>query len=451
MQVSEEPDQAVDLDGIKHSFNRSMETVVNVSALLGSSGLTAPQNNSVSRLFNESENEQDVAQGTSQPLAEGFEHPDPELVGNSLPNTAAERTCTSPFSKFLEETQGNLAHDQTGERTLVQSTPLETSLPTTINYATSTDLLALERKIEVLVAEATTTISSRLLAQIANPTTVPDGTAPTPEANSPEGGLPNLVASTSIGPRDPSVTPMKRRRGKTPVESRVNKSPSSPPEDQFVTQKRPRPRLQMYLQMFRKHPVFRFFVTAPIDSEKNPHKWRCRVCHLELSLKTKGSLEILSHYRTEAHLTREHRIRMETPGLPLFDSNELELVGPALEDARAKAEQELPIAPVLGECYLMPGQRKLPADTAEFDLSPVVCSQIGILLSALQNGGTLSSLISLWTNLGLEVRGPAKVPQYNWNPERIFVSSSLFHFLIIVLIVACKFLLLQGILTCFVS
>ena len=178
--------------------------------------------------------------------------------------------------------------------------------------------------------------------------------------------------------------------------------------------------------MFRKHPVFRFFVTAPIGSEKNPHKWRCRVCHLELSLKTKKSFEILSHYRTEAHLTREHRIQMETPGLPLFDSNELELVGPALEDARARAEQELPIAPVLGECYLMPGQRKLPADTAEFDPSTVVCSQICILLSALQIGGTLSSLISPWTNLGLEVRGPAKVPQYNWNLERIFVSNSLF-------------------------
>ena len=210
MQVFEESDQAVDLDGIKHSFNRSMETVVNVSALLGSSGLTAPQNNSVSRLLNESKNEQDVAQGTNQPLAEEYGHSDPNPMGNSLPDTAAERACTSPFSKFLEETQGTLAHDQTGERNLVQSTSLETSLSTTITYATSTDLLALERKLEVLVAEATATISLRLLANIANPTAVPDGTAPTPEANSPENGLPNLVASTSTGPRDPTVTPMKR-------------------------------------------------------------------------------------------------------------------------------------------------------------------------------------------------------------------------------------------------
>ena len=309
-----------------------------MSALLGSSGFTAPQDNSDSRWFNESENEQDVAQGTNQPHDKEYGHSDPNLVGNSLRDTTAERTWASPFSKFLEQTQGNLVHDQTMERTLIQSTPFESSLPTTINYATSTDILALERKLEVLVAEATTTISSRLLAHIVNPTTVSDEPAPAPEANSPESGLPNLVASTSAGPRDSTVTPMKRRSGKTPAEARVTKSPTSPTEDQFVTQKRPRPRLQLNIQMFRKHPVFKFFVTAPIDSEKNPHKWRCRVrvCHLELSLKTKGSLEILSHYRTEAHLTREHRIRMETPVLPLFDSNKLELVGSAFGEARQK-------------------------------------------------------------------------------------------------------------------
>ena len=76
----------------------------------------------------------------------------------------------------------------------------------------------------------------------------------------------------------------------------------------------------------------------------------------------------------------------------------------------------------------MPGQRRLPADTDEFDPSTVVCSQIRILQSALQNGGTLSYLISLLTNFGLEIRGPAKVPQYNCNPERIFVSSFSFVF-----------------------
>ena len=95
----------------------------------------------------------------------------------------------------------------------------------------------------------------------------------------------------------------------------------------------------------------------------------------------------------------------------------------------------------------MPGQRRLPTDTAEFDPSTVDCSQIRILLSALQNGGTLSSLISLWTNFGLEVRGPAKIPQNNWSPERIFVSNFLFSFSYYRFNNCLCVLLLQGILT----
>ena len=87
-------------------------------------------------------------------------------------------------------------------------------------------------------------------------------------------------------------------------------------------------------------PSFQVLVTAPVDSIRDPHKWRCRVCQQDLSLKTKVALEILSHYRTEAHWVREHRIRMETPGLPLYRKFEQELIGPALDEAREKDELE---------------------------------------------------------------------------------------------------------------
>ena len=149
------------------------------------------------------------------------------------------------------------------------------------------------------------------------------------------------------------------------------------------------------------------------------------VCHIELSLKTKGSFEILSHYRTDSHLVREHRIRMETPGLPLFGKDEQEITGPALVEAREKAELAYPIIPILGESYLLPGQRKLPVPIDELDPSSVVCSQIRILLTGLQQGGDSSILSSLWSNLSLEVRGPVKVPQCDWSVARIFVSISL--------------------------
>ena len=58
----------------------------------------------------------------------------------------------------------------------------------------------------------------------------------------------------------------------------------------------------------------------------------------ELSLMTKRPLEILQHYRTDADLIKEHRIRMETPGLPLFDNNCEELSGMALKYAKNEHE-----------------------------------------------------------------------------------------------------------------
>ena len=41
--------------------------------------------------------------------------------------------------------------------------------------------------------------------------------------------------------------------------------------------------------------------------------------------KTKGSPEGLSLFRTDAHLILEHKVIMETPGLPLYGRDELEM------------------------------------------------------------------------------------------------------------------------------
>ena len=221
--------------------------------------------------------------------------------------------------------------------------------------------------------------------------------------------------------RNPSTRRI-RRRERIAAEARDLASEELAPPKCPGTTKCPRPRLHLNVQMFRKHPVFKFFVTALMDSENNPLKRRCSLCQIELSLKSKGALEILSHYRTEAHLLRDHRIRMETPGLPLYERNEQELVGLELDEAREKAQLEFPLAPTLGECYLLPGQHELPADIDALDASSVICSQIRILFVGLQHGGTLETLLSLWNNLGLEIRGPVRVPQFDWSQERVFVS-----------------------------
>ena len=115
--------------------------------------------------------------------------------------------------------------------------------------------------------------------------------------------------------------------------------------------KRRRPKYSLTDSMLKKHPVLKFSATGPLDAEKTPYKWWCRVCRTELSLMSRGPLELISHYRSDTHLTKEHRIRMEIPGTPLFDKDGKEILGIALQEAKKVAKDTHPIAPQLDSCH----------------------------------------------------------------------------------------------------
>ena len=122
--------------------------------------------------------------------------------------------------------------------------------------------------------------------------------------------------------------------------------PNPGPDDRPVPRgERRRPKYSLTTAMLKKHPVVQYFATGPLDRSKNPYKLWCRVCRIELSLMSRGALELLSHFRTETHLLKEHRIRLETPRLPLFDQNENELHGVGLQEAKRRARESHPIAP----------------------------------------------------------------------------------------------------------
>ena len=124
--------------------------------------------------------------------------------------------------------------------------------------------------------------------------------------------------------------------------------------------KRRRPKYSLTSAMLKKHPVLKFSATGPLDKDKTPHKWWCRVCKVELSLMSRGILELVSHYRSESHLIKEHRMRMETPGLALYDKEEGEILGASLQDAKRKAKEMYPIAPQLDIRRPLVGQETVP-------------------------------------------------------------------------------------------
>ena len=186
--------------------------------------------------------------------------------------------------------------------------------------------------------------------------------------------------------------------------------------------KRRRPKYTLKTSMLRKHPYLKFSATGPLNRQKTPHKWWCRVCRVELSLMSRGVLGLLSHYRTEGHLIKEHRIRLEVPGMPLYDRFGNELHGIMLQEAKRVAKETYPIAPQLDTCKLLVGQDKLPDFGSTTSPSEDVITQIGILEQGLRYGGHIDSHIGIWNEMIRASPSSGENSLYCWSRQRVFVS-----------------------------
>ena len=195
---------------------------------------------------------------------------------------------------------------------------------------------------------------------------------------------------------------------------------------QAVTEDRPggkrrRPKYSLTTAMLKKHPVMKFSATGPIDKDKNPHKWWCRVCKVELSLMSRGSLELLSHYKSESHLIKEHRIRMEIPGMALYDKDGVEILGIPLSEAKKKATDTYPIVPQRDGCRPLIGQDSVPNFGSNISPTDKILSQISVLEYGLRHGGHIKSLTGIYDELS-QLSSETHFCVQNWSPHRLFVS-----------------------------
>ena len=187
--------------------------------------------------------------------------------------------------------------------------------------------------------------------------------------------------------------------------------------------KRRLPRYSLTLGMLKKPPILKFSATGPLDAEVNPYKWWCRVCTTELSLMSRGSLELLSHYRSDSHLIKEHRIRMEIPGTTLYDKEGRELLGIALQEAKKTARETHPFAPPLDRCRPLVGQATVPEPNAVTSPTEKVLFQISIIEDLLRHGGHITSLIGVYEGLS-QLSSCNQLSTQDWSDQRLFVSIS---------------------------
>ena len=99
-------------------------------------------------------------------------------------------------------------------------------------------------------------------------------------------------------------------------ELRTQTSPAQPPVSSSGKLPKKKRRghtrgVPMKEEFFSKIGWTRSFISGPADPLHNPYMVWCHICKKIISVKTKGTLEILRHHRTDKHLRRDQRWRYE--------------------------------------------------------------------------------------------------------------------------------------------
>ena len=130
---------------------------------------------------------------------------------------------------------------------------------------------------------------------------------------------------------------------------------------------------------------------------------------------------MMVYYRCDSHLIKEHRMRMEIPGMALFDKNERELQDMALIEVKRIAKNTHPIAPELDALRPLVGQHSIPDFASSTSPTEGVLSLICILEYGLKNGGHLDSLTGFYDGISRLYRNN-QLPNQNWDQHRLYVS-----------------------------
>ena len=256
----ESPGASVDAHGIKHSFDKSLNTSAVPTeteiSFLGDPGTVA-----------------DLPEVNPRPdsrasITSMDELADPKVTQNvdvTAIDTPAERTPFSFFSNFIYQPPQDNNPDVAAFRALVPSTSVIPLQFSGNEFVTSSDLAALDRRMQVLVSEVTTAVSSRLFEQFSMTPIVTTGATNLAETSGTNLDSSLVFSPTSVSEDQPTPPPGRSRRERR-LRARDRVPPHDPQGDQASVSKRPRPRFQLTGSMYKKHPVFKFFVTAPADS-----------------------------------------------------------------------------------------------------------------------------------------------------------------------------------------
>ena len=159
------------------------------------------------------------------------------------------------------------------------------------------------------------------------------------------------------------------------------------------------------------------FVTGPKDVATKPSHFCCRICRKDVSVLTHGHHEFLRHFQGSKHFPRVQRLRLETPGWEVVDSE-----GNAMSPAEIKRQREnIMRAPLVVRDRDYPFSEDVIVDeTGAVDPDLGVMAKVSSLIEVLRLGGCYELVYQLWAQFTLSaVRVNVDV---TWLRDEVLVS-----------------------------
>ena len=184
-------------------------------------------------------------------------------------------------------------------------------------------------------------------------------------------------------------------------------------------------------EFFSKIGWTRSFISGPADPLHNSHMVWCHMCKKNFSTKTKGTVEILRHHKTEKHLRRDQNGRYEhlksvDPVTGKVQHRVRGRNGKIL--SKIELAQELPkfihIELIdVGERFSFYDDYIKGSTSALITPQSRMKTQICLVGDFIQSLGDLSILRRLWARAGSYTRYQTAFQDFDWSEEHLMVSS----------------------------
>ena len=231
------------------------------------------------------------------------------------------------------------------------------------------------------------------------------------EQSSLDATLSELRTQTSPAP------PLASSSGKAPKRKRRKQTRGVPMREEF----------------FSKIGWTRSFISGPADPLHNPYMVWCHICKKNISVKTKGTLEILRHHRTEKHLRRDQRWRYEHLKSVHSVSGKVQH---RVRGRNGKILSEIELAKEMrhfmhvelvdiGERFPFYDDFIKGTSTTLVTPESRAKTQIHLIGNFVQQLGDIGMLRKLWSQIGSLTNYQISYCDFDWGEERISVSSLL--------------------------